>query len=483
MCCGTCHVHMMVKVTRHLGASQCSPVSASGLPCLPGTEDGCLRMFNTELVRQYVSQASVAASTGTAVYHMPDEAGHDADRYRNPSPTSGADLGGQNAQPHSEPSRTEVDDPLLAKALATVWAQQPFHSVTAAAFSPDGIFLAVASAAAKQVAFYRMVGSSPNNTSHEVAMQLLGFYDLSQAPRLLTWAPRDAEARLPLVVVGTSNGELQVLVPPDSLGPPRREDARLPLGSCLVALLRAHSTVTAMVTLPAHDAEGEFWLFACCADKSLRRFRLPTEQHKAAARTAISQMSARTGAVPAPQVPTPAQTVQYEAALAVAATITASQHFQMPETEKPLDLNSPACHLALAASGKHMVASTLCGSTLLYSLPDMTPLRRWTLNAMATLASPAWVGLGPSGLPSARPPPPSAPCAAAAMSRVLVTGGPDGVLQVLEVTMAAGVAKQQHLPFRPHLLLALPGCRPGRRHDWLTRVTPGHGTSKQRWTR
>jgi hypothetical protein len=48
----------------------------------------------------------------------------------------------------------------------------------------------------------------------------------------------------------------QVLSPPESLTHLRQDDAALAPTDCLVGLLRAQSTVSAMVTLPAPDQGG-----------------------------------------------------------------------------------------------------------------------------------------------------------------------------------------------------------------------------------
>jgi hypothetical protein len=93
----------------------------------------------------------------------------------------------------------------------------------------------------------------------------------------------------------------------------------------------------------------------------------------------------------------------------------------MPETERPQDLDSPACHAAcctlvlpaafalpgraagdvsrLAGSGgsaaaqgpptQVLVVSTQAGSVALYALPDLTPLARWPLHAGLPIADSA----------------------------------------------------------------------------------------------
>ncbi len=80
-----------------------------------------------------------------------------------------------------------------------------------------------------QVAFYRVVSIS--SASSEVALHLLGFYAVA-SPHLLAWGPKDAKplasprggsaaasaaSEGPLLVVSTTNGELQVLRAPETL--------------------------------------------------------------------------------------------------------------------------------------------------------------------------------------------------------------------------------------------------------------------------
>jgi hypothetical protein len=52
---------------------------------------------------------------------------------------------------------------------------------------------------------------------------------------------------------------LQVLSPPESLVHLRQDDAALGPTDCLVGLLRAQSTVSAMVTLPAPEQGRAQW--------------------------------------------------------------------------------------------------------------------------------------------------------------------------------------------------------------------------------
>lgn len=105
------------------------------------------------------------------------------------------------------------------------------------------------------------------------------------------------------MVVHTSNGELQLLSPPDTFAYGKTEDAAIPANSLLQAQLRAQSIVTAMVTVAAVDRDGSpvndgtFWVFATGLDKSIRRLRVNTEAHKAAAAKLVQQSKA--SAVPA----------------------------------------------------------------------------------------------------------------------------------------------------------------------------------------
>jgi hypothetical protein len=123
----------------------------------------------------------------------------------------------------------------------------------------------------------------------------------------------------------------------------------------------------------------------------------------------------------------------------------------MPESEKTLDLFTPAVHAALSSSGKHMVVTTLDGSTNVYSLPELTSVARWPMSAPAQFEDTALAAqlagatgmsmsgglqLGPQGpLPVPR-------CAAAGMgSRLLVTAGEDGAVHVVEYSLTPGVAQ------------------------------------------
>ncbi|EFJ48324.1 hypothetical protein VOLCADRAFT_104805 [Volvox carteri f. nagariensis] len=87
----------------------------------------------------------------------------------------------------------------------------------------------------------------------------------------------------PLLVVGSILGELVVLGLPDSSaledGPP---DGVLPRGSLLRASMRAQSHVTSMLVypLPASEARGggHFWVITTHTDKSIRRYRMYTDE-------------------------------------------------------------------------------------------------------------------------------------------------------------------------------------------------------------
>ena len=62
--------------------------------------------------------------------------------------------------------------------------------------------------------------------------------------------------RTPLLVVSTTNGELQLLHMPVTLNHLRTDSVTIPPLSLLLGLLRIQSTVTAMVTLPAVNSGG-----------------------------------------------------------------------------------------------------------------------------------------------------------------------------------------------------------------------------------
>lgn len=245
--------------------------------------------------------------------------------------------------------------------------------------------------------------------------------------------------------MGTTNGELQVITPPTSLAHLRDSDtAAIKPTSLLVGLLRAQSVITAMVTAPCTDAgvaDGSFWLFACCTDKSVRRFKLPTDAHRNTARNALAaleqrglarQASSRIAGSIATGAPAPPP----------GGGISAPQNFQMAETEKPLDLPAPASSVSFSPAGKHLVVAGVCGTTSVYSVPDLAVLARWPVCAPMrvedTAVAPMIAGTdGPPPAPSQQ----YARCAAAALgSRMMVCAGEDGCVHVLEVTQTPGLA-------------------------------------------
>jgi hypothetical protein len=122
----------------------------------------------------------------------------------------------------------------------------------------------------------------------------------------------------------------------------------------------------------------------------------------------------------------------------------------MPESERTLDLFTPAVHAALSSSGKHMVVTTLDGSTNVYALPELTSVARWPISAPAQFEDTALAaqlagatGMSMSGgLQGPEGPLPVPRCAAAGMgSRLLVSGGEDGAVHVVEYSLTPGVAQ------------------------------------------
>jgi len=54
---------------------------------------------------------------------------------------------------------------------------------------------------------------------------------------------------------------------------------------------------------------------------------------------------------------------------------------QMPEIEKPMELDAPACHISLSQTRKQLVITALSGSVAVYGFPDLTSYARWPLHA------------------------------------------------------------------------------------------------------
>jgi len=106
--------------------------------------------------------------------------------------------------------------------------------------------------------------------------------------------------RPPLLVVGSSGGELVILEAPADMHAKRSDDAAIPPGSLTRGFLRAQYPITAIVTVSPVEAatvasgavpgtanapisdDGTFWVFAACADKSIRRYRMLTDAQRAA---------------------------------------------------------------------------------------------------------------------------------------------------------------------------------------------------------
>ncbi|KAF5836201.1 hypothetical protein DUNSADRAFT_6267 [Dunaliella salina] len=294
-----------------------------------------------------------------------------------------------------------------AHAESAVWEQRPFnHGIAAMAFSSDGTLFSAASPDQNQVVLYKVVqiGSSPA----DITLQLLGFYEICQ-PYLLSFSPKDLSAiernqagAPPLLVVGTMLGELQLLHMLQSLNHLRTDDALIPPVSLLHGLLRVQSPITAMLTLPIMTAggnadttvlDGAFWLVACCADKSIKRIRMPQQQHCDAARAALSARAAaieqqqRMGRSPPFSVPR--------------VGMATSQNFQMPEIEKPMELDAPACHISLSQTNRQLVVSCLSGTVVVFGFPDLIAFARWPLHAPVPVQETALAqSLGSSRLPS-----------------------------------------------------------------------------------
>lgn len=108
----------------------------------------------------------------------------------------------------------------------------------------------------------------------------------------------------PLLVVGSSDGDLLVLEAPAVTHANRGDDAAIPPGSLTRGVLRAQYPITAIIavspaaaaaaaastatlgsTLSSISDDGTFWLFAACADKGIRRYRMLTDAQRAAVKS------------------------------------------------------------------------------------------------------------------------------------------------------------------------------------------------------
>ncbi|KAG2484149.1 hypothetical protein HYH03_017030 [Edaphochlamys debaryana] len=361
----------------------------------------------------------------------------------------------------------------LAKSLASTWDVRLFDGpVTAAAFSPEGQYCAVSCAPEGRIAFLRVMV-----LGHQLSMRLLGFYAIRE-PKHLAWAPPEPGTLHPLLVVGSLLGEIVVLNLPDaSASEAVPADGTLPRGSLVRATLRAASHVTALAVHPCpgadKDGKGHFWVFTAHTDKSIRRYRMCSEQHKAAG--ALAARAAAAVAAAETDVPSPHRTGG-GAAPATLGRLTsmapgaqggvglgrlmsmapgspgglhrnqtmmpsgAGQAFQLPESEKPMELQLVATCLSISAlepppqqggggalggpggAGLRMALAAADGSVAVYSLPEIALQGRWLLHEMTSGGATAVCLLG---------------------DRVL-SGGGEGSVQVLE--LGSAVARARHGP-------------------------------------
>ena len=104
----------------------------------------------------------------------------------------------------------------------------------------------------------------------------------------------------PLLVVASTGGELVVLEAPEASHAVHSDEAAIPTGSLTRGFMRAQHAVTALTATEvaavaagrrpsssggpeAPSEDGLFWVFAACADKSVRRYRMLTDVQRAAA--------------------------------------------------------------------------------------------------------------------------------------------------------------------------------------------------------
>lgn len=338
-------------------------------------------------------------------------------------------------------------DPVAATAIGdafrNAWDLKVFPgAVSAAALSEDGHFAAACSAAGDLVALFRVMAMG-----HEASMRLMGMYEVRD-PRQLAWAPPPPGDVLPLLVVGSLLGEVLVLKLPDGAAvealPPSGVLAR---GSLLYATMRAQSPITALAVAAAaahgddaeqapvasawrgsastpHHANGHFYVFTASNDKSMRRFRMPTDQQRAAAAAtarAMAEGEAEGNARRSTSGGRPgAGSQQRNVGSAFAAT------FQTPELERSMELQLPATAMWVSTSstGQLRVAvASADGSVACYSLPDMSLQGRWLLHELTAGGA-------------------TAACLMA--GELLVTVGAEGSMQVLELASRAKSAASGH---------------------------------------
>ncbi|GAX79865.1 hypothetical protein CEUSTIGMA_g7305.t1 [Chlamydomonas eustigma] len=298
------------------------------------------------------------------------------------------------------------------------WELKPFQaSITAVAVSPTGDCCVVACATTGKLAFFRLIA-----TGSDGSLQLMGFYQMKE-PRLLAFTPPSAAQGIPtasksqmsslslfdgtppLLVVACAGNELIVVQAPDMTYSHRSDDATIPAGSLTRGLLRTQYAATALSTSHTMSTVGEtaardepsFWVFAACVDRSVRRYRMLTEEQIAAAKTSDAPPKR---------------------------ALHATQNYQVPEKELSMDLGMTARNLQVDSSLRHLVAACRDGTVVIYNLHDLASHGRWLMHAPET-------GKEDTGLG----------CAMAALEgSTLLTVGGDGVLCITDVAPASVLA-------------------------------------------
>ena len=67
---------------------------------------------------------------------------------------------------------------------------------------------------------------------------------------------------------------------------------------------------------------------------------------------------------------------------------------QMPEIEKPMELDAPACHIGLSENGRLLTITGLSGSVSVYGFPDLIPHCRWPLHSPVPVQETALAQVG-----------------------------------------------------------------------------------------
>ena len=142
-----------------------------------------------------------------------------------------------------------------------------------------------------------------------------------------------------------------------------------------------------------------------------------------------------------------------------------------------MDLPMPATRLLSCSSDKHLLATCLDGSVVLYHLQDLAPHGRWVLHGM----QPKQAGLAAAVMPLSAP----GGCTAAELiidgGALLLTAGADGLVNVLEMVTASAAASiaaaSKRAAARPHKSSGAVTPSPMSRVQSIALLTPEAGPS------